>query len=85
MAGTSSCDLKAGLRRSEETMKKRAFDDCFHGRVCAGAHGTEPDGGSRAKPIPEGIGKPDDPDPVKVSVRYPRARGRGISHLAFGA
>jgi hypothetical protein len=49
--------------------------------VCAGAHGTEPGGGSRAKPIAGAIGEPDDPDPAAVSVRHPRARGRGITHL----
>jgi hypothetical protein len=30
--------------------------------------------------MPRGIGEPDDPDPATVSVRHPRARGRGISH-----
>jgi large subunit ribosomal protein L28 len=47
-----------------------------------GAHGTEPGGGSRATPIPEGIGEPDDPDPATVSVRHPHMRGRGINHQA---
>src|SRR5829696_4456475 len=54
---------------------------CSRGRVCAGARGTKPGGGSRAKPIPGGIGEPDDPDPAQVSVRHPRARGRASSHL----
>jgi hypothetical protein len=37
-----------------------------------GPHGTEP-GGEQAKPIPAGIGEPDDPEPAKVTVRHPRA------------